>query len=196
MTSIDLRSLKTPVAGLNVRPGTLDDQLSPPATLLVFLRHLGCMFCREMVADLRATAEADATFPPVVLVTQSPAEDAAAFFGERWPAARVVTDPDRVLYTAFSVTRANFGGLFGPVVWSCAVRAVAKGNRQSPTQTLRPTHGDPWLLSALFLIAPGGQVFWEQRARHAGERADLTAVPRGGAQTPPPRGLGLAFGAK
>lgn len=179
MSTIDLRALRTPVAGLNLRPGTLGDQFVAPGTLLVFLRHLGCMFCREMVADLRAAA-ADAAFPPVVMVTQSPTEAAAEFFAGRWPEAVVVADPDRTLYTAFSITRANFGGLFGPVVWSCAVRAVAKGNTQAPKQTLSPTHGDPWLLSALFLMAPAGRVDWEQRARHAGERADLAAVPRRG----------------
>lgn len=34
-------TLDTPVAGLNLRPGTLRDQLSPAPTLLVFLRHFG-----------------------------------------------------------------------------------------------------------------------------------------------------------
>ena len=195
MSTIDLRALKTPVAGLNLRPGTLDDQLTAPGTLLVFLRHLGCMFCREMVTDVQR-ASAEPGFPPVVMVTQSPTEDAATFFADRWPAAAVVADPDRELYEAFSITRANFGGMFGPVVWSCMVRAVAQGNTQSLRQTLRPTHGDAWLLSALFLMAPGGRVEWAQRARHAGERADLAAVPRHGAAVAdgPPTSARLAIG--
>lgn len=36
-----LPALDTPVDGLNLRPGTLRDQLGPAPTLLVFLRHFG-----------------------------------------------------------------------------------------------------------------------------------------------------------
>ncbi len=38
-TNID--TLDTPVAGPNIRPGTLRDQLGAGPTLLVFLRHFG-----------------------------------------------------------------------------------------------------------------------------------------------------------
>ena len=34
-------TLDTPVAGLNLLPGTLRDQLGATPTLLVFLRHFG-----------------------------------------------------------------------------------------------------------------------------------------------------------
>jgi hypothetical protein len=34
-------TLNTPVAGLNLRPGNLRDQLGAGPTLLVFLRHFG-----------------------------------------------------------------------------------------------------------------------------------------------------------
>lgn len=42
MTRISQGILDTPVAGVNLQPGTLGDQFDPQRpTLLVFLRHLG-----------------------------------------------------------------------------------------------------------------------------------------------------------
>jgi hypothetical protein len=41
------------VVGVNLVPGTLRNQLGAGPTLLVFLRQLGCIFCREMVTRLR-----------------------------------------------------------------------------------------------------------------------------------------------
>lgn len=42
MKPIDLQILSQPVDGLNLKPGTLGDQIDPTRpTLLVFLRHFG-----------------------------------------------------------------------------------------------------------------------------------------------------------
>jgi hypothetical protein len=42
MKSIDPQILTTPVEGVNLKPGTLGDQIDPARpTLLVFLRHFG-----------------------------------------------------------------------------------------------------------------------------------------------------------
>ncbi len=38
---VDRVALESPVKGLNLRPGSLADQLRDRPTLLVFLRHLG-----------------------------------------------------------------------------------------------------------------------------------------------------------
>ncbi|HEX8325173.1 MAG TPA: AhpC/TSA family protein [Tepidisphaeraceae bacterium] len=178
MERIDRLTLNQPVTGLNLRPGTLGDQLTAPRTLVAFLRHLGCMFCREMVADLHGLS-AEPGFPPVLLVTQSTEEDLAAFLATRWPEAQAIADPDRCLYLAFDIARArSIGAMAGPAVWSCGMRALAKGHLQIPGRP-RPALGDPWLLSALFLLSPDGTTQWEYRAQHAGERPDYAGIPRG-----------------
>jgi hypothetical protein len=41
MQQINRSILDTPVEGLNLRPGTLGDQLGTEPTLMVFLRHFG-----------------------------------------------------------------------------------------------------------------------------------------------------------
>ena len=51
--------LDEPAAGVNLAPGTLRDQLGDELRLLVFLRHFGCMFCRETLADMRQVVRED-----------------------------------------------------------------------------------------------------------------------------------------
>lgn len=172
MQRIELTTLTLPVTGRHLRPGTLADQLAGGVTLLTFLRHLGCLFCREMVSDLKRATEADG-FPAVLLVTQSPPDHADEYFDDRWPDVRVICDPARVLHAHFAIARATFGGATGPAVWTCGLRAFAKGNRQA----MRPAVGDPWLLPAMFLTDAAGNVDWCFRARHPGERPDYAAVP-------------------
>lgn len=41
MTTLDNQVLTTPVVGLNLKSGTLQDQLGSQTNLLVFLRHFG-----------------------------------------------------------------------------------------------------------------------------------------------------------
>ena len=42
MKELDLQILSQPVDGVNLKPGTLGDQIDPQRpTLLVFLRHFG-----------------------------------------------------------------------------------------------------------------------------------------------------------
>ncbi len=41
MDTIDKSILDLPVEGVNLKPGTLRDQIGDQPTLLVFLRHLG-----------------------------------------------------------------------------------------------------------------------------------------------------------
>src|SRR5690606_26467362 len=80
LTRLDEDLLEAPVAGSGLHEDeagrtTLRAQLDGERpTLLLFLRHLGCVFCRQMVKDVRiASDEADAgqaekRFPRVVFV--------------------------------------------------------------------------------------------------------------------------------
>ena len=101
MQSIPETTLAEPVAGVNVVPGTLRDQLAPGDTLLVFLRHFGCIFCRETVADLRAVSESDPDFPKVLFFFQgSPTEGPPVSEPPVLPALR---SPNALRFTSFRV---------------------------------------------------------------------------------------------
>jgi peroxiredoxin len=88
-------------------------------TLLVFLRHTGCPFCRDVLANLaKQRAGIEARGLTIVLIHQSPPLVAAKFFdrlGLDTPEPLYhVSDPDRRLYTAFELAQVKRTQLFSP----------------------------------------------------------------------------------
>ncbi len=96
------------------------DELSAEAPLLVvFLRHSGCPFCRQTLADLAETREEiESAGTRIALVHMMNDDQAAAMFAE-YGLADVprVSDPDRELYRAFHVERGAVKDVAGPGVW-------------------------------------------------------------------------------
>ena len=171
--------LAAPVAGVNLALGTLRDQLAPEGTLLVFLRHLGCTFCRETVSDLRACAEADPSYPRVLFFFMGSPREGRAFMQRYWPAARAVSDPEKRFYTAFGVERGSLLQMFGPAVWRAKRRAEGKGHENGERV------GDIWMLPGLFLVRDA-RVVWTHEARHAGDHPDFAGIPARAAPPTPP----------
>jgi hypothetical protein len=129
-----------------------------------------------MIRDLRREREQNEAFPRVVFFVQATEEESEAFFRDRWPEAPVVTDPERLFFTAFRRRRGRFGELLGPAVWAAAVRAALRGHGVG-----RPV-GDPRILPGVFLVS-GERILWEQDFRHIGQRpdyAELLAAAAGG----------------
>ena len=174
MNTIDATLLDRPLTGLNITQGTLRGEIGHQPTLLVFLRHFGCIFCREMVADLRAIAHQHADYPPLLFFYQGTPQEGAAFFRKLWPEARAVSDMEKHYYDAFGIQRGGIREMFGPEVWACGVRAAAKGH------VIGWKTGDPWTMPGMFLVR-GDQILWQHDFRHAGDHPDLAAIP---AQTP------------
>jgi hypothetical protein len=162
--------LALPVAGTNLVAGSFADQLGERPTLLYFLRHFGCMFCRESVRELRRLVEAEPDYPDILFVHQGVAADGAAFFAEYWPAARAVADPDLRLYTTFGIHRSDIRRVVQPDLWRRAVRNILAANPGG-----RP-RGDISLQPGLFVVQ-GGEILWEHPYRHAGDHPDWAALP-------------------
>lgn len=154
------------VTGLNLAGPTLADQLTGDVNLLVFLRHFGCVFCREAVADLRAVAVADPHHPNVVFFFQGTVEQGRAFFAGHWPEARAVSDTPLFFYRAFGVGRGGWREMFGPEVWACGLRAVGKGH------FIGLPVGDPFVMPGAFLVSSSGDVLWRHDFKHAGDHPD------------------------
>ncbi len=178
LKQVTLDVLDAAVSGSSLaEPLTLRGQLSPTrTTLLVFLRHFGCCFCREMVKDIRIASEAadgpggERRYPKVVFVHMASPEQGGEFFGSYWPASPAISDPDKRLYDAFGLGRGSFGQMFKPAVWACGVRALRKGHGVG-----RPV-GDPWEMPGLFLLEPDGSIVWSHDFRHAGDHPDFHAI--------------------
>ena len=169
MEHVDDATWAVPVTGRKLRGDTFGAQVAAP-TLVAFLRHFGCVFCREMVHDLRQAAEGQSDFPPVLLVHQGDVDTGEDFFARFWPEAAAISDPDKHLYKAFDIGRATFGQGFGPMVWSCAIRSIAKGN------TIGKMVGDPWLMPGAFLITPDRSIAWQHQFKHVADHPDWASV--------------------
>jgi len=162
--------LAMPVTGVNLTPGRLREQLADDPMLLVFLRHLGCLFCRETVADLRAGTERSPAFPPVLFFTQSTPVELRAFLRRDWPNARAVSDPERRFYAAFGIERMSPFDLLRPSLWAAERRARDKGIEGGERS------GDIWRMPGVFL-ARKGELLWSHEFRHAGDRPDWDRIP-------------------
>jgi hypothetical protein len=167
--SIPDHILKEPVAGVNLAPGPLGDQLGDGPTLLVFLRHFGCIFCRETIADLRAIAERDESFPALLFFFQGSPTEGRALLRSYWPKARAIADPDGELYRAFGIGRGGPLKMFGPAVWTARSRAVAKGHRNGPRS------GDIWRMPGVFLTM-GSRIVWTHQFAHAADHPDYDEI--------------------
>jgi hypothetical protein len=124
-----------------------------------------------MVAELRASAEADPAYPPLLFFYQGSVADGEAFFASPWPAARAVADPDRHFYHGLGLLRGGMKEMFGPATWACGLRAVAKGHFIG-----RPK-GDPWMMPGLFLVDGSRRLLWRHDFAHAGDHPDFRALP-------------------
>jgi len=147
--------------------------------LLVFLRHAGCTFCREAVADIAAVREEiEGTGTRIVLVHMGD-RDGMSELIDRHQLGSLdrICDPDRLLYAAFGLRRGTFRQLFGLKVW---VRGLVAG--------LIRGHGwkkpvaDSHQMPGVFLLERG-MIARSYRHRSAADRPCYTAYcaddPRG-----------------
>ena len=111
------------------------------------------MFCQEAVEEVRVAFDADPAYPPVLFVHSATTEEAREFFDAFWPEARVVSDPEKNLYTGFDLKSASLREMFGPGVWLRALSAVSSGHRP------RGMIGNVWLMPGIFFVR-GTEVLW------------------------------------
>ncbi len=154
------------ISGLHLQGATLGEQIGRGPTLLTFLRHSGCIFCRETIADIRRARDEEPGFADVVFLTQSLAEHAARIFSGLWPGVPVICDAEPVLSRGFGLRRGGLGQLLGPSVWAAGIRALSKGHFVG-----RPV-GDLRLLPGLFLVV-NQVVVWEHHFRNSGDQPRL-----------------------
>lgn len=150
---------------------TLHDLSLRTPVLVVFLRHLGCTFCREAVSDIaakRTGIEKDGT--TIVLIHMSPPDVAAAFFATYGLTDIAhISDPSSTLYRSFGLRRGNLWKLFGPSTAWRGIKATLAGHRVGRLQ------GDGFQMPGVFLIQDG-RIIREFRHSHAGERPDYTEL--------------------
>lgn len=148
-------------------------------TLVIFLRHFNCIYCRESLAELnRLREQIEAEGAQIVVVhmgTELQAEELLSIFGlsdvERF------CDPERKLYTAFGLERTTLGQLLAPASWMGMVRAGLR-SQFTPGSKLKGMVGDVLQMPGVFLLSDGRIVgdFKPQRADKRPEYLEMAAM--------------------
>lgn len=160
-----------PAVGASLRALSQNEPL-----LLIFLRHSGCTFCMETLAQLAQQQDALKTAGLRVAVVMMSEPEAMEALWQQYRLQEIapVSDPERRFYKAFGLARANFQQVFGGAVWVRGFQAWTQGGHG-----VGPLDGDGFQLGGAFLIE-AGQVIVSQPQVNAGDPVDwkrfLTAL--------------------
>lgn len=139
--------------------------------LLSFLRHFGCIFCRERLCQLqKRQAEFVAAGLPIVALALGQPRHAARYGPLLAPSVTCLAAPDDAAYTAYGITHMSAGKFDAVKVMGAGLRAALAGNMQGRTT------GDQFFLGATFVIEQGGRVRWAHFDSFAGDHGDLDAA--------------------
>ncbi|MEQ9410269.1 MAG: SelL-related redox protein [Fuerstiella sp.] len=155
---------------LSQRGASLTELSRHKPLLVVFLRHSGCTFCREAVADIAEVREQ---------IEQMGTQIAIVHMGQKEPIQLMeqygltdlhsFRDPSCSLYDAFGLNLGSFGQLFGPNVLFHTVRAAFAGHRPGAVD------GNVFRMPGVFLLNDG-DVVRAYRHRSAADRPDYVEL--------------------
>ena len=140
--------------------------------VLVFLRHFGCTFTRQILRGLEGIQkEADAHGAELVLVHMLQSGRETEYLGERSGVLRIA-DPRCELYRAFGLGKGGFLELFGPHVWWRGTVSIFKGCG------LGHLAGDGLQMPGAFVFHDG-KILSAQPAHSASDLPDLPGLFQG-----------------
>lgn len=153
---------------------TLADTTETSPTLVVLLRHSGCTFCKEALADLASkhTNIADSGVRLAIVTMSSPEQNAKLAERYRLFDAAWLSDPQRLLYRALELRRGTFLQLFGPRVVLRGIAATLRGH------IVGGLDGDGLQMPGTFLLHRR-QVLRGYRHTNAADRPDYTKLACG-----------------
>ena len=139
---------------------------------MVFLRHFGCTFTRQILRELQALKdEADRHGARLVLVHMLEEGDESSYLQPRKSIARIA-DPVCELYRAFGLGKGDFIELFGPHVLFRMGIALVRGCG------IGHLAGDGLQMPGAFLFRDG-EIISAQRAHNQSELPDLPRLFEG-----------------
>lgn len=136
--------------------------------VLVFLRHFGCTFTRQLLRGLEELQHSATDMGgELVLVHMLKSGEEIRYLGSHGDVARIA-DPRCKLYRAFGLGRGGLLELFGPRVWWLGAIAIFKGCGVGHLA------GDGLQMPGAFLFRDGN-IISAQRAKSA---SDMPDIPR------------------
>lgn len=133
--------------GREVRLGQL---WADRTVVLVFVRHFGCVFCKQQIAEMGLLLDRVRRMgADIVVIGHGSVEEARAFRDEEQLTLPLLTDPSRVSYCALEMRR-GLTSVLRPSVFTRALASWRAGFRQSRVA------GDPLQQGGVVVIARGG----------------------------------------
>ena len=139
--------------------------------MLVFLRHFGCTFCKEALADLSAArAEVERLGFNIALVHMSDVNEAQQTM-RRYQLSDLhhYSDGSCEMYRSFGLERGTAGQLFGLSVVLRAIAATLRGH------IVGPLAGDGFRMPGVFFLYRG-EIHGSFRHRTAADRPDYASL--------------------
>lgn len=142
--------------------------------LFVFLRQMGCIFCRQALTDLSEQRfEIEMEGAAIALVHMSDPSKADPILAQ-YNLDNVVriSNPDQSLYKSFRLKRGSLHQIFGPIVWYKFLIAYIKHKQQSGR-----IMGDIYQMPGIFLIYQG-TIFKSYKQKQPYERPTYKELAR------------------
>ena len=128
----------------------------------VFLRHFGCVFCRDHVAKLSKHPELN-----IVLVASAPASNAAVFRQTTNCPFPIIADPEQILYDEAGLSHASFSQVASLEVLKAGMLAMKAGHRNSKPES------DATIMGGAFVIGTNGHSLLEHRAKNVADNISV-----------------------
>jgi peroxiredoxin len=149
----------------------LGDVLGGKRTVLVFIRHYGCIFCREQVDRFKtALPHIHGRGYELIVIGQGRAAHARAFVDESHIDFPVYADSSLEAFQAAGLRRSVARTMLDPRVWWRALGAIKDGF------SVRRVAGDPWQNGGVFVIDGDGNERFRHISRFAGDHPPMDAV--------------------
>ena len=131
---------------------TLYDLSHQRMVMLVFLRHFGCTFCREALADIAEQREKIEAAGSKLVFVHMTTDDVAERYFNRYKLEGVthISDPEREYYASFGLVKGNFNQLFGLQSW---IRGFSAGVVSG--HGVGPQLGDGFQMPGVFVLRDG-----------------------------------------
>ncbi len=155
--------------GRDVRLGDL--WANGPAAL-VFLRHWGCVFCRQHAVELhRARHDFEDAGVSLVAIGHGTSEQAAEFRRAQGVEIPLLVDGDRSTYIAAGAKVATFGELFAPKVVAQGAKHTVMSRVKQGSIVVHQGRiiGSAAQLGGVLVIAPDGSIRYAHLAQNAAD---------------------------
>jgi len=160
----NLHTYKKGLQGMRLPTTNLSELIaSEQLVMLHFLRHLGCIYCKNTVSELALLKSKFKKFPAIYFVHQSKVDEGEVFFQKYFPDAAHISDPTMEIYNLFEIKGLKPQNYFNPWMWLKGIKLLIKGHRNS----IQPD-SNILVLSGTFLFK-NGTLAWSHRAKYAGD---------------------------